>query len=274
MNSTSPHCPASPSEPPDVPPVSQALWQSYRQTADLDSEGSLVAHYLPLVKTVIGRLAMTLPSHVSLDDLNSAGLMGLLQALRSYRPGTGASFETFARFRIRGAVLDELRRMDWVPRSVHDKARKLEECMGRLEQQTGRPPTEEEMARALRISLEEYREWLDDVRPVTFLHLDSIMHPDTNDPTPLHDCVPDEQQEVPAESASKRELIELVMSQLDRLPAMQKKVLSLYYCEDLRLKEIAAVFDVTESRICQIHAQAILALRTFIQRHEAAAATL
>jgi RNA polymerase sigma factor for flagellar operon FliA len=250
------------------------LWQRYRQTADTECEGDLVTHYLPLVKTVVGRLAMTLPAHVSLEDLQSAGLVGLLQAMRSYRPGTGASFETFARFRIRGAVLDELRRMDWVPRSVHDKARKLQAALAALEQQQGRAPTDEELARSLKLSLEDYYQLLEDVRPATFVHLDNMMHPDTADPTPLHESVPDEQQEVPGEAASRRELVELINHRLEHLPAVQRKVLALYYCEDLRLKEIAVIFGLTESRICQIHAQAILALRSFVARYEAMPGTL
>jgi RNA polymerase sigma factor FliA len=274
MNSTL-SLPSAPAlEQPEIRTGSPALWQRYRQDLDLEAEGELVNHYLPLVKTVVGRQAMTLPAHVSLEDLHSAGLVGLLQALRSYRAGTGASFETFARFRIRGAVLDELRRMDWVPRSVHDKARQLQDTLARLEQQTGRAPTEEEMARALKVSVEGYRQLLEEVRPATFVHLDSVMHPESADPTPLHECVPDDQQEGPLDIVSRRELVELVFARLEQLPTMQKKVLSLYYCEDLRLKEIAAIFGLTESRISQIHAQAILAIRSFVERHEAASAAL
>lgn len=274
MNPTLSHLPTPPPPSPEVQATGNALWHRYRQASDLNSEGDLVTHYLPLVKTVVGRLAMTLPAHVSVEDLHSAGLVGLLQSLRSYRPGTGASFETFARFRIRGAVLDELRRMDWVPRSVHDKARKLQDCLATLEQKTGRVPTEEEVARALKLTLEEYHQLLEEVRPASFVHLDSLMHPDTADPTPVHESVADDQQEVPGEAAAKRELVDLVMSRLEHLPKMQKQVLALYYGEDLRLKEIAAVFGLTESRICQIHSQAILSLRSFVQRHEAAAAAL
>lgn len=245
-----------------------ALWQRYRQEAGPDSEGALVELYLPLVKTVVGRLAMTLPMHVSLEDLHSAGLVGLLQALRSYRPGTSASFETFARFRIRGAVLDELRRMDWIPRSVHDKARKIQDAMSDLEQKTGRSPTDDEMAKALGVSVSDYHELLDEVRPASFVHLDSVLDRESCDPTPLHEFISDDQQEEAPEVAGRRELIRLVMERLERLPEMQRKVLALYYCEDLRLREIAAVFGLTESRICQIHSQAILAIRGFVERYE------
>lgn len=247
-----------------------ALWQRYHQDAGSETEGQLVEHYLPLVKTVVGRLAMNLPAHAALEDLHSAGLIGLLQALRSFRPGSAASFETFARFRIRGAVLDELRRMDWVPRSVHDKARRIQEAMMDLEQRLGRSPSDDEMAGALGISTDQYRRLLDEVRPAAFVHLDSVLQNESSDPTPLHELVSDEGQEEPTETASRRELIRMVLGRLEQLPAMQKKVLALYYCEDLRLKEIAAAFGLTESRICQIHGQAILAIRAFIERSEAA----
>lgn len=260
-----------PANPPRALP-SDLLWKRYRRDSgpEDDTEGELIEHYLPLVKTVVGRLAMTLPAHASLEDLHSAGLVGLLQALRSYRPGSGAAFETFARFRIRGAVLDELRRMDWVPRSVHDKARRLQETMMDLEQRLGRSPSDEEVADALQLSVGGYRQLLDELRPAAFIHLDSVMQNDGSDPTPLHEFHSLEQQELAPEKASRRELIALVLERLERLPEMQRKVLALYYCEDLRLKEIAEVFGLTESRICQIHGQAILAIRGFLERYEAA----
>ena len=247
-----------------------ALWERYHQDAAPVAEEELVLHYLPLVKTVVGRLAMTLPAHVCLDDLHSAGLMGLLQALRSYRPGGDASFETFARFRIRGAVLDELRRMDWVPRSVHDQARKVQLVRSKLEQTCGRVPTEEEMAQALNISVEEYLSVVDEIRPAAFVRLDSMVHPDSDDPTTFHECVGDNEQEHPMEATSKRELIQLVKERLEHLPKIQKQVLSLYYGKDLRLKEIAVICGLTESRISQIHTQAILAIRHFVERYESA----
>ena len=250
--------------------TSPNLWRSYRLDSCPDAEGELVRHYLPLVKTVVGRLAMTLPSHVSIEDLNSAGLVGLLQAIRNYRPGTNATFETFARFRIRGAVLDELRRMDWVPRSVHDKARKLQEAMSELEQRTGRAPTDREMASEMGLSVDDYRSLLEEVRPASFVHLDSVLNGESSDPTPLHEFISDEDQESAPDDASRRELVELIMDRLQKLPEMQRKVLALYYCEDLRLREIAEVFGLTESRICQIHSQAILSIRGFVQRYEAA----
>jgi RNA polymerase sigma factor for flagellar operon FliA len=251
-------------------PAGIALWQRYRHEADLETEEELVCHYMPLVKTVVGRQAMTLPAHVSLEDLHSAGVIGLLQALRSYRPGSAASFETFARFRIRGAVLDELRRMDWVPRSVHDKARKLQEALAGLEQKTGRIPTEEEMARFLGIGVDDYQRLLEEVRPAAFVHLDSVLRPESGDSSTRHESISDDQQDLPGETVSRRELIELALERLKSLPAIQQRVLALYYSEDLRLKEIATIFGLTESRICQIHAQAILSIRSYLERYETA----
>lgn len=251
-------------------PAGVALWQRYRQGSDLETEEELVRHYMPLVKTVVGRQAMTLPAHVAVEDLQSAGVIGLLQALRSYRPGSAASFETFARFRIRGAVLDELRRMDWVPRSVHDKARKLQEALADLEQRTGRVPSEEEMAVFLGMDLEDYQRLLEEVRPAAFVHLDSVLRPDSGDSSTRHESVSDDQQDLPGETVSRRELIEIALQRLKTLPVIQQRVLALYYSEDLRLKEIATIFGLTESRICQIHAQAILSIRSFLERYEAA----
>ena len=134
-------------------------------------EGEIVEKYIPLVRNVVGRLAMTLPPHVDGEDLYSAGLTGLLNAVRLYNPNAGTSFETYARLRIRGAILDELRRMDWVPRSVHTKARKVQAMMNQIEQKKGRIASEPEMAAALKISIPEYREWLEEIRQIGRAHV-------------------------------------------------------------------------------------------------------
>jgi RNA polymerase sigma factor for flagellar operon FliA len=253
-------------------PAPQALWQRYHQNgADAGIENALVEQYLPLVRTVVGRLAMTLPAHVSTEDLYSAGLVGLLQAIRAFNIQGGASFETFARFRIRGAVLDELRRMDWVPRLVHDKARKIQNTLGELEQRLGRPPSETEMARTLGLPLDEYRCWLEEIRPVAFVCLDAAPRQGAQDGVQPQDRIADESQADPSESASQNELKELIARRIRQLPPIQQKVLALYYFEDLRLREIAEAFGLTESRISQIHSQAILAIRSFIERQEALA---
>lgn len=253
-------------------PSAQELWKRYHKRATTKTENALVEQYLPLVATVLGRLAMTLPDHVDHDDLRSAGLVGLLQAMRNFDPKSGTSFETYARVRIRGAMLDELRRMDWVPRTIHEKARKVQEVISQLEQKHGRTPTEKEMCKALKISSEEYGALLDEIRPAAFVCLDAVCASESGDSGSLYEVVSDGAEEGPAEETSKRELKQIILARLKDLPDMQRKVLALYYGEDLRLREIAEAFGVTESRICQIHAQAILSIRAYLQRVESGAA--
>jgi RNA polymerase sigma factor for flagellar operon FliA len=244
------------------------LWRKYVKSGHGSAlENRLVEQYLPLVKTVVGRLAVTLPQHVGIDDLYSAGLVGLLNAVRRFNPKGGATFESYARVRIRGAVFDELRRLDWVPRSVHDKAKKVEQTMHELSQRHGSIPTDSEMAEALGISGAEYQDLLDVIRPATYICLDSVRtHGDGENGTGSHDLVADDSQVDPGDATAKRELSRLIEERLQQLPEMQRKVLALYYFEDLRLREIAEAFGVTESRICQVHAQAILAIKALLRR--------
>jgi RNA polymerase sigma factor for flagellar operon FliA len=250
-------------------PSAQELWKRYHtQAKDIEAENDLVQKYIPLVNSVMGRLAMTLPEHVSHDDLFSAGLVGLLQALRNFDPAANTSFETYARVRVRGAMLDELRRMDWVPRTIHEKARKLKGVLLELEQKLGRAPTETQMAKAMKLSPDEYQELLDEVRPAAFVCLDSVSSSDEGDGGALYEIIADTNGETPMDLVSKNELKHVVFERLKELPEMQRKVLALYYIEDMHLREIAEVFGLTESRICQIHAQAIIGLRAFVQRFE------
>lgn len=248
------------------------LWKRYHQDRETGTaEEELVRQYLPLVKTVVGRMAVALPPHVDAADLHSAGLVGLLNAIRQFDPSCGAAFETYARVRIRGAVFDELRRMDWMPRSVHAKARKVQAAMQQLEQEHGRVPTDAEVAKALGLTPAEYEQWLAEIRPATFVCLDAVSPDDRNEGGDPHDAIADPRQETPEALAHRRELSRLIAERLQELPEMQRKVLALYYFEDLRLREIAAAFHLTESRICQIHAQAILALKTYLMKQEAGA---
>jgi RNA polymerase sigma factor for flagellar operon FliA len=249
-------------------PSSQELWQRYHRRAEADVENALVEKYLPLVSAVMGRLAMTLPDHVDHDDLYSTGLLGLLQAMRNYDPTCGTSFETYARVRVRGAMLDELRRMDWVPRTIHEKARKVKNMMSQLEQSTGKTPTEAQMAKALGISVKEYEALLNEVRPAAFVCLDAAGAAEDGDGGALHEVIADLTEDSPVEKVSQRELKQVIFERMKELPEMQRKVLALYYVEDMHLREIAEVFGLTESRICQIHSQAILAIRAYLQRFE------
>jgi RNA polymerase sigma factor for flagellar operon FliA len=246
------------------------LWRKYARSGHgSDLENTMVEEYLPLVKTVVGRLAMTLPSHVNSDDLHSAGLVGLLNALRRYNPDCGTSFETYARVRIRGAVFDELRRMDWVPRSVHEKAKRIEKTMQELTQRQGGVPSDQAMAKALNMSLDDYESLLEEVRPTTYLCLDSVQGADGEHGSG-YEVIADDSQIQPEEWAASRELAAMIEDRINRLPTMQRKVLALYYFEDMRLREIAEAFGVTESRICQIHSQAILAIKALLLKEDPA----
>ena len=253
----------------DSRPKQQELWRRYVKSGPgSDTENSLVEQFLPLVKAVVGRLAMTLPAHVNSDDLYSAGLVGLLNAVRRFNLKSGSSFEHYARVRIRGAVFDELRRLDWVPRSVHDKAKKLEQTMQALAQRNGNLPTDIEMARELKISLNEYEELVEEVRPASYICLDSVPGNDGETSGGSHDFIADESQTEPWEGTARREMSSLIEDRLRQLPEMQRKVLALYYFEDMRLREIAEAFGVTESRICQIHSQAILAIKALLKKQD------
>jgi RNA polymerase sigma factor for flagellar operon FliA len=250
-------------------PSPQELWKRYHRNADTRTENALVEQYLPLVRAAVGRLAMTLPEHVDHDDLHSAGLIGLLQALRNFDPSCNTSFESYARVRIRGAMLDELRRMDWVPRTVHEKARRLQGVIGELEQKLGQTPTEAQVAKALNISAAEYTDLLNQIRPAAFICLDATCGSDGTEGANLYEVVADTSDLGPVEEVSRRELKQVILERLKELPEVQRKVLALYYGEDLHLREIAEVFGLTESRICQIHSQAILSIRAYLQRYEA-----
>ncbi|MBK7997245.1 MAG: FliA/WhiG family RNA polymerase sigma factor [Verrucomicrobia bacterium] len=245
------------------------LWKRYAKSRPGSKiEDQLVLQYLPLVRTVVGRLAMTLPAHAATEDLYSAGLVGLLHAVRRYNHKAGVLFETYARVRIRGAVFDELRKLDWVPRSVHDKARKVEDVMRKLEQKIGRVPSNAEMAEALDITEPEYEQLLNEIRPATFVCLDSVRSAEQEGEATQHEAVADASVPDPSHNTERRELSRIIASRLETLPDMQRKVLALYYFEDLRLREIAEVFGVTESRISQIHAAAILSIKSYLAKHD------
>ncbi len=243
-----------------------AAWRAYQTAGAQTDEASLIDRYLPLVRNVVDRIKMNLPAHVEVADLYSVGVTGLIAAVRRYDPEQGHTFTAYATTRIRGAVLDELRRLDWCPRRARAKARKLKNAMAELEQRHGRAATEEEVRTHLGLSAKEYAHWMEEAKPVTFVAIDQSTDNEDGGGSSLHDLIADE-NDVPVQSRlEKEELWKLAAQRISELPDIQKRILAMYYFENMRLAEIAAVFNLTESRICQIHAQAIIGLRAFLQR--------
>jgi RNA polymerase sigma factor for flagellar operon FliA len=259
--------------PRDGTPSPAELWQRYHAAGPGDaSEEELLKRFLPLVKTVVGRVAMTLPPHVDMDDISSAGVLGLLNALRLYEPRCNVPFEAYARIRIRGAVLDELRRMDWVPRAVHAKARNVQAAQDELEQRFGRLPEDHEMAAALKLSAAEYEQLLEEIRPATFICLDAVCIGGKDDRLEDNETFADETQPDPKDEVSRHELTELIAERLQTLPQIHQRIIALYYFEDLRVREIAEACGLSPSRVSQLHTQAILAIRAHVEHSELAAA--
>ncbi|MDG1891495.1 MAG: FliA/WhiG family RNA polymerase sigma factor [Verrucomicrobiota bacterium] len=243
-------------------PLLRKAWASYSsQDQGGESENALVKEYLPLVRGVVGRLAMSLPAHVHQEELYSPGLLGLLNAIRNFDPSQKASFEGYAKHRIRGAVLDELRRMDWVPRSIHEKAKKVERAITELESVLQRMPEEDEVAAALQISLKDYRKLMETIRPATFVSIHDCNDGSGSEGGFVGVHLEDADTPGPDEVTSRQELAEKIKEKINELPDRMKKVLAFYYYENMRLKEIAAILGVTESRVCQIHSEAILLIR-------------
>jgi RNA polymerase sigma factor for flagellar operon FliA len=241
-------------------------WRAYRSANARESTDDFVERHLPLVKNVVGRMRMTLPGSLDYDDLYGIGITGLMTAVRKYDPSQSCSFPAFATAHIRGAVLDELRRMDLLSRGGREKAKEIQATIVEIEQRSGCPATEEDICRALKLSSEEYSQLLEEVKPVTFLPLDSAAYSEETDEIALHDVIEDEEQLSAEEQLERKELILLVMERLQQLPDVPKKVMAMYYFEDMRLAEIAAAFGLTEGRISQIHTQTVLGLRAFVQR--------
>ena len=235
-------------------------------TQNAVDESGLIERFLPLVQRVVDRIKLTIPSHVDADDLHSVGVTGLMAAVRRYEPGQDRTFASYAAMRIRGAILDELRRMDWCPRRARARSRKLKAAVNEVEQKLGRAATDAEVCVALNLSPKEYQKWVDEAKPVTFIAIDQDVENEDGGGGDLHELLADDQDKTGRDNLEKAELVQLLTRRIAELPDIPKKILALYYFEDMRLAEIAAVFGLTESRISQIHAQTILGLRGWIQR--------
>ena len=226
----------------------------------------LIMKYVPLVKNVVGRITARLPSHVvDREDLIHVGVIGLMSALEKYDANRNVQFETYARFRIRGAVLDEMRSRDWVPRSTRSKDNKLEAAFEKLQRKLGRSPDEEEVAEFLKMTMEEYFQLLDESRCISMISSEDLPG-DYLDSLSREEMLETIDHGNPLELLKSSELRDGMKRAVNQLPEKERLVLALYYYEELTMKEIGKVLNLTESRVCQLHTQAVLRLRG-VTRH-------
>ena len=245
-----------------------ALLKKYKEDPkklNQTQKDKLVKEYAPLIKFVAQKIAMRLPSNIELDDLISAGVIGLMDAIDKYDPTRDNKFKTYAEFRIRGAILDELRAQDWVPRSIRDKAKLLDKTVVQLEAELGRTATDEEVSAALNISIDEFHELVNQVRPVSLLSIDDAQTFSNVDKKSILNLLEGSKISNPYNQLNLKTVKDIIAQAIEELPERQRLVLSLYYYEDLNLKEIGQVLRVTESRVSQLHAQAVQRLRAKLQ---------
>jgi len=245
------------------PEDTAALWRRYRETRDQGIRDRLILGYSPLVKYVAGRLGSGLPAHVDEQDLVSYGLLGLIGAIERFDPNRDVKFETYAIARIRGAIIDELRALDWVPRSVRSRARDIERAISELEGKLGRAPTDEEIAQRLGLSGDELEDSLAEISRSSIAALDELwtVSGSGGDQVSLIDTIEDTAAPDPQGALSATEMREAIADAIARLPEREKLVVTLYYYEELTLREIGEVLGVTESRVSQLHTKAVLRLK-------------
>lgn len=238
------------------------LWTTYQDAQSATVRDKLIENYLYLVRYVAGKMAMSVPPSVEIDDLVSAGVVGLMDAVGKYDPGRDTKFETYAVARIRGAIVDDLRSLDWVPRSVRRKARMVEEAYSYLENELGRAADDEEISKRLNMSVVEFRSIVDEIISAGLLSLDDFVgSQDGERTTRIVDLVCAKDGGSPSTSLEIEEMKEIMAQAIMNLPEKERTVVALYYYEDMTLKEIGRTLGVSESRVSQIHTKAMLRLR-------------
>jgi RNA polymerase sigma factor for flagellar operon FliA len=244
------------------------LWRRYKEDGDQSARERLVVAYSPMVKFVAGRLGAGLPSHVEDADLISYGLMGLIGSIERFEPERGIKFETFAMTRIRGAIIDELRSLDWVPRSVRSRAREIEAAQAKLEHELQRVPTEAELAAKLGSSEEDLQTSLLEIANSSVYALDELwsVRDSSGDQVSLLDTIADDGAADPQEALATSEVKDRLTEAIASLPEREQLVVALYYYENLTLREIGEVLGVTESRVSQLHTKAVMRLRSQLQQ--------
>ncbi|WP_436739181.1 RNA polymerase sigma factor WhiG [Streptomyces sp. BBFR102] len=249
---------------PKAPTTLEELWSSYKATGDARLREQLILHYSPLVKYVAGRVSVGLPPNVEQADFVSSGIFGLIDAIEKFDPERSIKFETYAITRIRGAMIDELRALDWIPRSVRQKARNVERAYASLEADLHRTPTEAEVAAEMGIAVEDLHAVFSQLSLANVVALEELLHgggEGGGDRLSIMDTLEDTSADNPVELAEDRELRRLLARAINLLPEREKTVVTLYYYEGLTLAEIGHVLGVTESRVSQIHTKSVLQLR-------------
>ena len=241
-------------------------WQEYKTNGTISARETLILHFSPLVKYVAGRVAVGLPANIEQTDLVSYGIFGLIDAIEKYELDRQIKFETYAISRIRGAIIDELRAIDWVPRSVRFKAREIEKAYAALENKLKRPPSDPEIAAEMEISVDDLNTIYSQLSNVSLVALDELMsvEGERGDKLSLVETLEDTRTAGPVETLEADEMKGILTGAINRLPEREKIVITLYYYEGLTLAEIGKVLGVTESRICQMHTKAVLAMRSKI----------
>lgn len=242
-------------------PEIRTLWERYRDTGSEALREQLILHYAPVVKYVAGRVGVGLPNTIEHGDLVSYGMFGLIDAIERFDSDRGVKFETYAITRIRGAIIDELRAVDWVPRSVRTKARDLAKAIQHLQGKLKRTPTDEELAEHLEVTVPDLRDMLEQVQLTSMAALDEVLTTG-GDGLTLIDTIEDTSQIRPEESADELAVRGVLAGAINGLPERERTVIALYYFEGLTLAQVGEILGVTESRICQIHTKAVLSLRS------------
>lgn len=240
------------------------LWKEYRATKNQEIKDFLVEKYSPLVKHVAGRVAIGMPQNVEFDDLVSYGVFGLLDAIEKFDPSRAIKFKTYAMTRIRGSIFDELRSVDWIPRSIRQKAKQLEQVIGMLEHKEGQPVADEVVAKEMGFSnVDEYNSFLIKISGTSLISLNDVWFlGDENDEVSFMETLESPSSLNPDVIIEKEEIKNIIVEAIKTLPEKEKRVIVLYYYEDLTLKEIGEVLEVTESRISQLHTKAVMRLRS------------
>jgi len=239
---------------------------TYRTSSETQNEERerLILEHLPQVRLIARRIHEKLPETVSLDDLISTGVVGLITAIDNFDANHNVKLKTYAEYKIRGAILDSLRGLDWAPRQKRKKAKLIEAAIAAAEQRLHRLPNEDEIAAELNVTLEEYREWLVEIRGVNLGTLEYSAGSDQ--PRDVLEFVSDNQENWPSRVFERAELEKLLAQAIERMPYVERTVLGLYYHEELTLREIARVMELHESRVSQLKSQAILRLRTYMEK--------